>query len=160
MNMRRSLPRAGEPDEAVAIFHALGNTIRECDLPPELLDDLLSAFKQDVTVSRYQNWEALFDYARRSANPVGRLVLRSPATGPTLDAWSDSICTALQFTNFWQDFPVDFKRGRMYLPQSELARHGAGTPAMTGEAAAATRAALRQAVGRTRQLFTAWLAAL
>jgi squalene synthase HpnC len=146
----------GEPENAAAIFHALGHTIRECDLPAHLLDDLLSAFKQDVTVSRYQNWEALFDYARRSANPVGRLVLRVAGyRRPGLDEWSDSICTALQFTNFWQDFRADFDRGRIYLPQSELARHGAETPAVTGDTAAATRAALRQAVGRTRQLFAA-----
>ena len=144
-----------EPAAAVAIFHALDHTIRECALPPELLDDLLSAFTQDVTVHRYQNWEALFDYARRSANPVGRLVLRIAGyRAEALDAWSDSICTALQFTNFWQDFSVDLARGRVYLPQSEFAQHGA-TPAdlSGGEASAATRRALRQAVARTRQLF-------
>lgn len=145
----------GEPGAAVAMFQALGHTIRECALPPELFDDLLSAFKQDVTVHRYQNWEALFDYARRSANPVGRLVLRIAGyRAQALDAWSDSICTALQFTNFWQDFSVDLARGRVYLPQSEFAQHGA-TPAdlSTGEASAATRRALQQAVARTRQLF-------
>jgi len=147
----------GEPVNAVAIFQALGHTVQQCDLPPELLDDLLSAFKQDVLVHRYQNWEALFDYARRSANPVGRLVLRIAGyRAPTLDTWSDSICTALQFTNFWQDFAVDRDRGRVYLPQSELVRQGAGDAEVTGTAAsAATQCALRQAVVRTRQLFVA-----
>ena len=146
---------AGEPVATVAIFQALGHTIRECALPPGLFNDLLSAFRQDVTVHRYQNWEALFDYARRSANPVGRLVLRIAGyRTPALDTWSDSICTALQFTNFWQDFSVDLARDRVYLPQSEFAQHGA-TPAdlSAGEASAATRRALRQAVVRTRQLF-------
>src|SRR5262249_53711107 len=75
---------------------------------------------------------------------------------PVLDAWSDSICTALQFTNFWQDFAVDRDRGRVYLPQSELVRQGAGDADVTASAAsAATQCALRQAVGRTRQLFMA-----
>jgi squalene synthase HpnC len=148
---------AGEPANAVAIFHALGHTIHECELPPQLLADLLSAFKQDVTVTRYQNWESLFDYARRSANPVGRIVLRIAGYRRSdLDEWSDSICTALQFTNFWQDFHVDDGRGRVYLPQSELARQGASTPDdLAGDAAAASRRALRQAVTRTRQLFAA-----
>lgn len=162
--LRRSLrdeaQPATEPDEpanAAAIFQALGNTVQQCDLPSELLDDLLSAFTQDVTVHRYQNWEALFDYARRSANPVGRLVLRIAGyRAPTLDAWSDSICTALQFTNFWQDFTVDRDRGRVYLPQSELARQGAADADVTGNpASVATQCALRQAVARTRQLFVA-----
>jgi len=145
----------GEPDNAPVIFQALAHTIRECSLPPQLLEDLLSAFKQDVTVHRYPNWETLFDYARRSANPVGRLVLRIAGyrTG-SLDAWSDSICTGLQFTNFWQDFSQDFARGRVYLPQSELAQHGATVVKLSaGEESAATRRALRQALARTRQLF-------
>jgi hydroxysqualene synthase len=144
----------GEPKDATAIFAALGNTIRECSLPPELFGDLLSAFKQDVTVHRYPTWESLFDYARRSANPVGRLVLRIAGhrTGD-LDAWSDDICTALQFTNFWQDFHVDYARGRVYLPQSELVPQGPdGAELSPG---AALTKALRQAVDRTRQLFLA-----
>jgi squalene synthase HpnC len=144
----------GEPVNAPAIFEALGHSIRECALPPQLLADLLSAFRQDVTVSRYQNWEALFDYARRSANPVGRLVLRIAGyRSDRLDEWSDAICTALQFTNFWQDFSVDAARGRVYLPQSELARQGAAIADGGADAAAATRQALRHAVTRTRQLF-------
>jgi len=149
--------QSGEPAGATAIFEALGHTIRECTLPPELLDDLISAFKQDVTVHRYQTWDALFDYARRSANPVGRLVLRIAGYHrDPFDTWSDSICTALQFTNFWQDFDVDLARGRVYLPQSELAQHGtAPTDLSSVRASASTRSALRQGVARTRQLFVA-----
>ncbi len=147
----------GEPANSPAIFQALACTIQECDLPPHLLEDLLSAFRQDVTVHRYQNWEALFDYARRSANPVGRLVLRIGGyRAARLDDWSDSICTALQFTNFWQDFEVDRARGRVYLPQSELVRHGATDADLAdGDVSASTSHALRHAVGRTRQLFAA-----
>jgi len=143
----------GEPGEATAIFAALGNTIRECSLPPELFADLISAFTQDVTVQRYQNWDELFDYARRSANPVGRLVLRIAGhRADHLNAWSDAICTGLQFTNFWQDFHVDYARGRVYLPQSELVRQGADDGELIPGTVPVTKA-LRQAVGRTRQLF-------
>jgi squalene synthase HpnC len=148
---------SGEPANTPAIFQALAHTIRQCDLPPHLFEDLLSAFKQDVTVHRYPNWEALFDYARRSANPVGRLVLRIAGyRAQGLDDWSDSICTALQFTNFWQDFEVDRTRGRVYLPQSELVRPGGQEADLRSrDASALPRHALRQAIGRTRQLFTA-----
>jgi squalene synthase HpnC len=148
---------AEEPANTAAIFQALANTIRQCELPSHLFEDLLSAFKQDVTVHQYQHWEALFDYARRSANPVGRLVLRIAGyRAHELDGWSDAICTALQFTNFWQDFEIDRARGRVYLPQSELVRQGtAGADLSTPDASASTTRALRQAVGRTRQLFAA-----
>ena len=144
----------GEPSNTHEIFAALANTVRQCDLPPQLFEDLLSAFRQDVTVHRYPDWEALFDYARRSANPVGRLVLRIGGyRAHDLDSWSDSVCTALQFTNFWQDFAVDRARGRVYLPQSELGSTDVDLSAE--DASAATVRALQQAVGRTRQLFAA-----
>jgi phytoene synthase len=153
---QQQLPdQAGEPAETRAIFSALGHTIRSCSLPPELFTDLISAFRQDVAVERYQTWEALFDYARRSANPVGRLVLRIAGhRSDDLDSWSDAICTGLQFTNFWQDFHVDRARGRVYLPQSELIQQGATGPDLTAGPAAVTRA-LRQAIHRTRDLFAA-----
>jgi hydroxysqualene synthase len=145
--------QTGEPDETQAIFAAVGNTIHSCGLPLELLTDLISAFRQDVTVHRYENWDALFDYARRSANPVGRLVLRIAGHRTAdLDTWSDAICTALQFTNFWQDFHVDYARGRVYLPQSELVQQGSSACAWSPGTAPVTRA-LQQAVERTRQLF-------
>jgi squalene synthase HpnC len=144
---------AGEPEDTPAIFTALSHTIASRGLPTELLGDLLSAFRQDVTVDRYQNWEQLFDYSRRSANPVGRLVLRIAGyRGDELDAWSDAICTALQFTNFWQDFHVDLRRGRLYLPQSELAQQDATADDVIAGSVSVNQA-LRQAVARTRQLF-------
>jgi len=145
----------GEPAETLAIFAALGVTIRECALPPELLAALISAFKQDVHVHRYRTWDALFDYARRSANPVGRLVLRIAGhRTQTLDGWSDAICTALQFTNFWQDVHVDYARGRVYLPQVELTQRG-GSEDDVRPGSAVLAEALREAAGRTRQLFLA-----
>ena len=87
---------------------------------------LLSAFRQDVTVTRYATWADVDDYCRRSANPVGRLVLRLFGyDDDRLDRWSDAICTALQLTNFWQDFGVDWRRGRLYVPETEWRAAGA-----------------------------------
>jgi hydroxysqualene synthase len=104
----------------VSIFLALGASIRRRSLPVTLLDDLLSAFTQDVDVKSYATWDHLLDYCRRSANPVGRLVLRIAGHDDDwLDEWSDSICTALQLTNFWQDVEIDRARGRNYLPDGE-----------------------------------------
>ena len=100
------------------IFAALGHTIRTIDLPITLFDDLLSAFAQDITTTRYPSWAALFDYCRRSANPVGRLVLRIAGyRDDELDRSSDALCTALQLTNFWQDFGRDWTTGRLYVPR-------------------------------------------
>jgi phytoene synthase len=113
-------PAPGEPANSVAIFLALGATIRDRALPVRLFEDLLSAFRQDVTVRHYPAWADLLDYCRRSANPVGRLVLRiAGCDDPRFDRWSDAICTALQLTNFWQDLAIDHGRGRRYLPEGE-----------------------------------------
>lgn len=100
-----------------AIFTALGETIRQCGLEVTLFEDLLSAFRQDVVTKRYQTWDALLDYCRRSANPVGRLVLRiSGYRDRQLDERSDAVCTALQLANFWQDLEIDWRKGRVYVP--------------------------------------------
>jgi squalene synthase HpnC len=108
-----------------AVFDALAPVLREWDLPLELLRDLLSAFKQDVTQSRYANQAQLLDYCRRSANPIGRLLLHLyHIRDETSLQQSDDICTALQLINFWQDLSVDLPRGRLYLPADLLARHG------------------------------------
>ncbi len=107
----------GWPDLAAAV--------RRHALPLAPLRDLLSAFAQDVTVRRYADYEALFGYCRRSADPVGRLLLALYGIDePQALRWSDSICTGLQLANFWQDVAVDWSKGRVYLPQSELARFG------------------------------------
>ncbi len=104
------------------VFLALGATIRACDLPVSLFDDLLSAFRQDITTHRYDAWTNVLDYCRRSANPVGRLVLRIAGyNDPRLDRSSDALCTALQLTNFWQDLDRDWRNGRLYVPLSDLA---------------------------------------
>ena len=107
------------PDDQV--FLALGATIRACHLPLSLFDDLLSAFRQDITTHRYDTWASLLDYCRRSANPVGRLVLRIAGhDDPRLDVSSDALCTALQLTNFWQDLERDWQKGRLYVPLEDI----------------------------------------
>ena len=118
--------RLHDSSDRTSEFLALHDTIRRFDLPLQLFDDLLDAFTQDVTTTRYATWDAVLDYCRRSANPVGRLVLRlSGYRDDRLDAASDAVCTALQLTNFWQDLAVDWPRGRLYVPEEMFARHQA-----------------------------------
>lgn len=137
------------------IFVALGDAMRRHSLPVALFEDLLSAFRQDVSTTRYSTWEDLLDYSRRSAEPVGRLVLRVAGyDDPARDARSDAICSALQLANFWQDFGLDWKRGRLYLPQSAVARAAADERDLrAGRWTPAWRAALQEAIDRTRELF-------
>lgn len=112
------------------ILLPLQAAIETYDLPTALLQDLLSAFAQDVRQTRdglgYADREALVDYCRRSANPVGRLLLHLyRVSDPQALEQSDAICTALQLANFWQDLSVDIPRGRYYLPAADCAQHGA-----------------------------------
>jgi squalene synthase HpnC len=103
----------------------LADAVQRHRLPVQLLRDLLSAFGQDVVVKRYADYPALFDYCRRSANPVGRLMLALfQRDEKELAEWSDAICTGLQLVNFWQDIALDWEKGRVYLPQTELRRFG------------------------------------
>jgi hydroxysqualene synthase len=121
-----NLPGDGLPSETPEVFAALRATIRTCDLPLSLFEDLLSAFRQDVTTRRYVSWPDVFDYCRRSANPVGRLVLRIAGyRDEALDRSSDALCTALQLTNFWQDLERDWAKGRLYVPLDDCRRAGA-----------------------------------
>jgi squalene synthase HpnC len=142
---------------ADAVFTALGDTIRRCHLDVRLLEDLLSAFAQDVLVKRYETWNDLFDYCRRSANPVGRLVLAvAGVRDPRADTASDALCTALQLTNFWQDFAVDWEKGRLYVPASAARAAGAREQDLDRrEMTPAWREALRGAAARARELFNA-----
>ena len=90
-----------------------------------MLRDLLTAFEQDVRGAHYRDYDDLLAYCRYSANPVGRLLLALYRRGEAqLAEWSDRICTGLQLVNFWQDVDRDHAKGRLYLPQSELARFG------------------------------------
>ncbi|HEX7607654.1 MAG TPA: squalene synthase HpnC [Usitatibacter sp.] len=115
-----------------AQFARIADAIRTHELPVQLLRDLIDAFAQDVVKKRYADFAELTDYSRRSANPVGRLVLHVFARvegrmAPVSSSWlklSDLICSALQFINFWQDVAVDWKKGRVYIPREDLARFG------------------------------------
>ncbi len=140
---------------APAVFLALGHTIRSCDLPLSLFEDLVSAFRQDITVHRYDSWPALFDYCRRSANPVGRLVLRIAGRhDAVLDDASDAVCTALQLTNFWQDLAIDWRRGRLYVPAEEHEAAGASLASLDREEwTNAWAATIARCTDRTRALF-------
>jgi squalene synthase HpnC len=111
----------GETPQA-PLFREVARIVREHALPLGLFRDLLDAFSQDVTKKRYANFAELVDYCRRSANPVGRLLLHlfKRTSEPDL-AGSDAVCTALQLINFWQDIELDFAKGRIYLPQDEMA---------------------------------------
>ena len=107
-----------------AMFEPLQTAITQFCLPIEPLNDLLSAFEQDVTKSRYASQAELLDYCRRSANPVGRLLLHLyKMTDAESLAQSDCVCTALQLINFWQDLSRDIPKGRIYLPTDGFARH-------------------------------------
>ena len=107
------------------VFNNLRPVIRQFDLPVHLLADLLSAFEQDVVKQRYASDAELMDYCRRSANPVGRLLLHLyGVTDAESLQQSDCICSALQLINFWQDLSIDIPRGRIYLPADAWQRHG------------------------------------
>ena len=152
---RDALRGAGESCPPDMIFSALADTRARFDLPAELFHDLLSAFKQDVVTTRYQSWAAVLDYCRRSANPVGRLILRlSGHRDDALDRASDAVCTALQLTNFWQDLAIDWLRGRLYVPE-ETWRAAGADPAMLDRRhmTAEWTAAMRACGERTRRLF-------
>ena len=111
------------------VFGPLAHAMQGFALPEELLADLLSAFMQDIEKTRdgagYTDRVELLDYCRRSANPVGRLLLHLYGVDdPRALAQSDAICSALQLINFWQDLSVDLPRGRYYLPHADCAAHG------------------------------------
>jgi len=109
------------------VFDPLASRMREFALPPALLHDLLDAFEQDVLNPSYADRAALLDYCRRSANPVGRLLLHLYGIHDAEALrQSDAICTALQLINFWQDLGVDGPRGRLYVPTTDLRAHGVG----------------------------------
>lgn len=122
----RELERiTGGEAPAIPWFADLAGIIREYRLPVALFHDLLSAFAQDVTTTRYASYADLLDYCRRSANPVGRLllVLYGAATPQNL-VHADAICSSLQLINFWQDVAIDWQKNRVYFPQDEMRHYG------------------------------------
>jgi hydroxysqualene synthase len=123
-------------------------------LPVPLLTDLLSAFEQDVVQHDHADRAGLLDYCRRSANPIGRLLLHLYGVDDALALRrSDAICTALQLANFWQDLSVDTRRGRLYLPAADRARHGvAGAELLEQRDTPPVRALVAEMVSWTREL--------
>src|SRR6266704_2748564 len=121
------------------VFVALAGTVRDFDIPRQTFADLLTAFRQDQTSTRYQTFDDLLGYCRNSANPVGHLVLYLCGyRDPERQQLSDFTCTALQLANFWQDVTTDYAKGRIYLPLDDLHRfnvseddiaHNQNTPA-------------------------------
>ncbi len=143
-------------------FSALARAIAAHQLPAQPLHDLLDAFEQDVRYtaagSRYADPAALLDYCRRSADPVGRLLLHLYGVHDALSLrQSDAICSALQLINFWQDLGLDLQRGRHYLPLDWLARHGVDeaallAPELEPRQDAAARALLAELTQQARAL--------
>src|SRR5580693_2465465 len=144
---------AGDPRHPV--FVALAETVKKFDIPKHEFSDLLIAFRQDQTVTRFETFDDVLAYCRYSANPVGHLVLYLCGYhDPERQQLSDYTCTALQLANFWQDVSVDYAKGRIYLPLEDLRRysvseediqHNRNTPAF--------REMMRFEVERARQLF-------
>lgn len=137
------------------VFVALEPTVRRYEIPRDPFANLIDAFVQDQTVTRYADWDALFAYCRNSANPVGRLVLYlggySDAARQRL---SDATCTALQLANFWQDVTVDWQKHRVYIPLAVMARHNCAVAQIEArEFNPAFSAVMREIVATARDLF-------
>ena len=122
---RRELDAMYDGEATHPVFVALRPTVERFRIPRQPFADLIQAFVQDQTVTRYANFEELFGYCRNSANPVGRLVLYLCGySDPERQRLSDATCTALQLANFWQDVTVDLLKDRVYIPLDVMARHG------------------------------------
>jgi len=137
------------------VFVALAETIRACSIPKEPFADLLVAFRQDQTVTRFETMRDVLAYCRYSANPVGRLVLHTCGEVSEENfGLSDATCSALQLANFWQDVRVDYAKGRVYLPQADMRRFGVTDETIAaGVATTEFRALLQHEVDYTRKMF-------
>ncbi|MFO7542602.1 MAG: squalene synthase HpnC [Thiobacillus sp.] len=139
------------------VFGPLAEAIRAHAIPLAPFRDLLSAFSQDVEKTRYADFGEVMDYCRRSANPVGRLMMHLYGShDPRHLAYSDAICSSLQLINFLQDIAVDFRKGRIYLPQAELAAfHVSETQIAQGDTRGLWHAMMQKQIERTRKLLQA-----
>ena len=153
---REQLEAMYEGHAAHPVFVALRGTVARHSIPQTPFAELIRAFEQDQTVTRYRTWDDVYAYCRYSANPVGRLVLY-------LCGYSDAerqrlyhaTCTALQLANFWQDVAVDLEKDRVYIPLDVLARHGYTVEELFARRMTpAFREVMREIVTRARQLFS------
>jgi len=137
------------------VFVALEETVRRHQIPRQPFADLIQAFVQDQTVTRYAGWDELFGYCRCSANPVGRLVLYLCGySDPERQRLADSTCTALQLANFWQDVTVDLLKDRVYMPLDVLERHACRMEDVYARRfTPGFREAMREMVAKARELF-------
>src|SRR6516165_6501451 len=137
------------------VFAALRPTVEKYGIPRQPFSDLIDAFVQDQTVTRYRDWDELFGYCKNSANPVGRLVLYLCGyRDPQRQALSDATCTALQLANFWQDVTVDLLKDRVYLPLDLLERNQYTVEELFARKMNANfREVMREIVATTRELF-------
>jgi len=137
------------------VFAALLPTVRKFAIPRQPFSDLVDAFVQDQTVTRYRDWDAVFGYCRNSANPVGRLVLYLCGyKDAERQRLSDATCTALQLANFWQDVTVDLLKDRVYIPLDAMERHGYSLDELSARRfTPAFREVMREIVDKARQLF-------
>lgn len=130
------LADSSQPSPRHPVFVALAEAIRQCNIPHREFSDLLIAFRQDQTVTRYESFDDLLGYCKNSANPVGHLVLYLCGYGDDeRQQLSDYTCTALQLANFWQDVAVDYEKGRIYLPLEDLRRFGVTKADIAGRSA-------------------------
>jgi squalene synthase HpnC len=153
--MYRRLGDGGEAGPAHPVFVALAETVREFAIPQHEFANLLTAFRQDQTISRYQSFDELVGYCHNSANPVGHLVLYlcGYADGERQQL-SDFTCTALQLANFWQDVAIDFHKGRIYLPLEDMRGFGVDeTVIAEGKASAGFLELMEYEVARAREWF-------
>jgi squalene synthase HpnC len=138
-------------------YQMLAPVIREHAIPLQLFEDLLSAFRQDVVKTRYRDHADVLDYCRRSADPVGRILLHifNEASPENLIS-SDQICSGLQLVNFWQDVAIDWQKNRIYLPQDDMQRFGVSEDHLThAQCDTAFRNLLRFECERTRAMLEA-----
>jgi phytoene synthase len=137
------------------VFIALAHTQKQFDLPLALFEDLLSAFSHDLTARRYETFDELMDYCRRSANPIGRLILALfGRREEKLLRWSDEVCSALQLVNHWQDVAIDIKKDRLYIPLEDIRRFGLSVEAIKrGEATDQFKKLMEFQLERTRDMF-------
>jgi squalene synthase HpnC len=139
------------------LFVELGATIRTHALPFAAFHDLLDAFSQDVRKNRYAHFGEVMAYAKKSANPIGRLLLKLYGDNdPKHLAWSDGICSALQLINFLQDVGVDYQKNRIYLAQDEMARYGISESQIAaGRADGLWQMFMRHQIDRARRMLVA-----
>lgn len=144
-----------DADPKHPVFVALAETVRQFDIPKHELSDLLIAFRQDQTVTRFETFDDVLGYCRYSANPVGHLVLYLCGyRDAERQQLSDYTCTALQLANFWQDVSVDYAKGRIYLPLEDMRRFNVSEDdILCGRNTPAFHALMRFQVARAREWF-------